>query len=172
MPVDAGAGGDLHDARAHQHARLCTAAASDLAHRLRLGLRVELVDQGHAGAGLHVGDPVQAQGPCAQLSDPVALAGREKRALPPQQVGVDFSQATTAVDLPAGDQPLAGVDRHRGHAVLVQLPAVTRAFGPPEVQQGLERAAPALAMTLGQPRDRDAGRVFVIARAQGVNVHG
>lgn len=41
------------------------------------GLRVELVDQGHADAGLHVGDPVQAQGPCAQLSDPVALAGRE-----------------------------------------------------------------------------------------------
>lgn len=85
VPVDAGAGGDLHDARAHQHARLCTAAASDLAHRLRLGLRVELVDQGHAGAGLHVGDPVQAQGPCAQLSDPVALAGREKRASRPNR---------------------------------------------------------------------------------------
>ncbi len=47
-----------------------------------------------------------------------------------------------------------------------------RTLGPPEVQQGLERAAPALAMALGQPRDRDAGRVFVIARAQGVDVHG
>jgi len=108
-----------HDARADQHVRPRASAAADLVHRLRLGLRVELVDQGHAGAGLHVGDAVQAQGPCAQLSDPVTLP-----------------------------------------------------FGPPEVQQGLERAAPALAMTLGQPRDRDAGRVFVIARAQGVYVHG
>ena len=44
MPVDAHAGSDFHDARAHQHARLRTAAAADLAHRLRVGLRVELVD--------------------------------------------------------------------------------------------------------------------------------
>lgn len=114
------------------------------------GLRVELVDQGHADAGLHVGDPVQAQGPCAQLSDPVALAGREKWAITSQQVGVDLARATTGVDLPAGDQPLAGVDRHHRHAIFVQLPAVTRTFGPPQVELGLERAAPALAMTLGQ----------------------
>ncbi len=137
--------------RAHQHARLRTAAAADLAHRLRLSLRVELVDQGHAGTGLDVGDPVQAQRPCAQLGDPVALSRREEWALAPQQIGVDVSQATTGVDLPTGDQPLAGVDRHHGHAVFVQLPAVTWAFGPPEVQQGLEGIAPTLAMALGQP---------------------
>jgi hypothetical protein len=68
--------------------------------------------------------------------------------------------------------PLADVDRHHGHAVFVQLPAVTRAFGPPEIQQGLERVAPAFAMTVGQPGDGHAGRVFVIARAQRMNVHG
>jgi hypothetical protein len=36
----------------------------------------------------------------------------------------------------------------------------------------LERAAPALALALGQRRDRDAARVFVIARSQRVTVHG
>ena len=172
VPGHARAGSDLHDARAHQHARLRGAAAADLAHRLRIGLRVELVDQGHASAGLHVGDSVQAQGSCAQLSDPVALAGREKRAITPQQVGIDLARATPGVDLPAGDQPLARVDRHHGHAVFVQLPAVPRAFGPPEVQQLLEGIAPTLAMALGQPGDGYAGRIFVIARAQWMNVHG
>jgi hypothetical protein len=53
----------------------------------------------------------------------------------------------------------------------VELPAVFGAFGPPLVQQFLERAAPALAVTLRQPGDGHAGGVFVVARTQGMDVH-
>jgi len=64
---------DLHDARAHQHTGPGALAAAAFAHGLRLGLRVQLIDQRQPFARSDIGHPIQTQRPLAQLSDPGLL---------------------------------------------------------------------------------------------------